>query len=139
MNFRIFLLSGALLGIPAGIVACASDDPPPPAVVTERNGLVLIDWTIDGHKNPEECDQSDADALLISIWTHDGAHVADFEQYCQVFESSVALDPGTYTAEALLIAPDGIERTLPVEIPPFDITGNDMFEVRIDLPSSSFY
>lgn len=138
MSPRVLLLPLAL-ALPACFITTESDDPPPPAVVYEASGTVVFDWSIDGAKNPDECDQSDADALLVSIWTESGAHVGDFEQYCQVFEASIELDPGTYEAEAVLLAPDGIERTTPVLIRAFDILGNDMLEVPIDFPASSFY
>lgn len=139
MSPRALLLTLSLsLGLPSCLITTESDEPPP-VVVYESSGVVVIDWSIDGAKNPDECDQSDADALLVSIWTESGAHVGDFEQYCQVFEASIELEPGTYEAEAVLLAPDGIERTTPIEIPPFDIYGNDMLEVPIDFPASSFY
>ena len=140
MNPRIFLLSVALLGVPSCIIASASDDPPPPVVTSESSGLVTIDWSITGDKNPEACDRSDADALLISVWSESGAHIGDFEQYCQVFQTSIELDPGTYKAEAVLIAPDGIERTTPIDLHEFDVSGNDMLDVApIDFPANSFY
>jgi hypothetical protein len=121
------------------LITTESDDPPPPAVVYESSSVVIFDWSIDGAKNPDECDQSDVDALLVSVWTDSGAHVGDFEQYCQVFETSIELEPGTYEAEAVLLAPDGIERTTAIQIPRFDLFGNDTLEVPIDFPSSSFY
>lgn len=137
MFARALFASTALL-LSACIITTESDDPPP-VVVTESSGVVIIDWSIDGLKNPDECDQSDADSLLVSIWTASGTHIGDFEQYCQVFEASIELDPGTYEAEAVLLAPDGIERTTPIEIAPFEIYGNDTLEVPIDFPASSFY
>lgn len=144
MNPRIFLLSVALLGVPSCIIAAAGNEPPPPAVVEEvveeASGLVTIDWSIHGDRNPNECDRGDAEALLISIWSASGAHVGDFEQYCQVFQTSIELEPGTYKAEAVLIAPDGIERTTTADIAPFAISDNDLLDVApIDFPASSFY
>ena len=138
MSPRAFFVSVVALLLPSCIVTTESDDPPP-VVVAESSGVVVIDWSIDGLKDPNVCDQSDADSLLVSIWTDAGVHVGDFEQYCQVFEASIELEPGTYAAEAVLLAPDGIERTTPIEIAPFDIFGNDMLEVPIDFPASSFY
>lgn len=127
------------LALPSCLITTESDDPPTRAGVHESSGVVVFDWSIDGARNPEGCDQSDADALLVSIWTASGAHIGDFEQYCQVFETSIELEPGTYEAEAVLLAPDGIERTTAVAIPSFDIFGNEMPEVPVDFAASSFY
>lgn len=139
MNPRIFLLSVALLGVPSCIIASASDDPPPPVVVEESSGLLTIQWSIAGDTNPAECGESDADALLVSVFSQSGAYIGEFEQYCQVFETGIQLEPGTYLAEAVLIAPDGIELTTPVDLPRFDIAGNDALELPIDFPASAFY
>jgi hypothetical protein len=138
MSPRVLLLPLAL-AVPACFIAAESEDPPPPAVVYESSGTGVFHWSIGGAKNPDDCDQTDAEALLVSIWTEAGAHIGDFEQYCQVFEASIELDPGTYQAEAVLLAPDGIERTTPVQIPSFDILGNDMLEVPLEFPASAFY
>lgn len=133
------LLLPLALALPSCLLTTDRDDPPPPAVLHEPSGVVVFAWSLDGAKNPDECDQSDTDALLVSIRTRSGSHIGEFEQYCQVFETSIELEPGTYEAEAVLLAPDGIERTTPIQIPPFDTFGHELLEVPIDFPPSSFY
>jgi hypothetical protein len=51
----------------------------------------------------------------------------------------IDLPPGEYVANAVLLGPDGRERTTEVDMEPFTIYGDDEFVVPIDFPARSFY
>jgi hypothetical protein len=112
---------------------------PEPVSRSEYTGTLLVDWTIDGVRDADECDQGDAVWLRLSVFTSDGHHVADFSDSCDHFATSVELDPDAYYAEAVLEDADGNERTTPVTIDDFSILGRDSLSVPIDFPASSFY
>ena len=137
MNRPIFLglaLSAALL--PGCVVA--ADDPGPGPVVADSGSLVL-DWSIDGSKNSDQCNQSDAATLDITVSTSSGAPAGEFQQSCSAFATTVDLPPGHYDAQAVLIDSSGHDRTTPVQVGSFTILGNDELSVPVDFPASSFY
>jgi len=109
-----------------------------PARVVDSGSLVL-DWSIDGSKNPDQCDQSDSVTLDITVTTLSGSPAGEFQESCRAFATTVDLPPGRYNAEAVLLAPDGHDRTTAVQTGPFTIYGNDELTVPVDFPASSFY
>lgn len=119
-------------------VASDEDDSSPPARA-EYAGALVLDWTIDGYTDADECDQGDATWLELSIYTSSGAHVADYSDVCDAFQTSVELEPGSYYAEAHLEDADGNPRTTSVVVDDFRIVGSDELTVPIDFPASSFY
>lgn len=129
-------LAVVLLSLPTACIFVGSETDPP--VYYESTGLLTLDWSIDGYQDPDECDQSDADTLLVSVWTLSGAHVGSFEDSCRAFVTSIELSPGTYEAEAVLLDPFGRDRTTAVLVE-FDIYGEDELSISIDFPASSFY
>ena len=102
-------------------------------------GTLVVDWTIDGSVDPDECDQGDAAFFTISVFTMRGAHVGDFTDHCAAFVTSLSLVAGSYYADALLEDPDGNPRTTVVRIDPFTIFGDDTLSIPVDFPASSFY
>lgn len=112
---------------------------PEPAPRNEYTGTLVVDWTIDGERDADECDQGDATWLRLSVFTSSGRHVADFSDACDRFATSVELGPNDYYAEAVLEDADGNARTTPVVIDDFSILGRDSLSVPIDFPASSFY
>jgi hypothetical protein len=132
------LLIAALLAssLPACIVV---DDDPGPALRPAEMGALVLEWTIDGVTDPDECDQGDASWLRLSLFTSSGRHVDDFVDACDAFATSVDLPPGDYYAEASLEDADGLQRTTVVTIDDFRILGNDQLSVPIDFPASSFF
>jgi hypothetical protein len=101
-------------------------------------GEAVVDWTINGDKNPSECRQSDARSVVITVYSRGGRTLGDFEQDCEAFETAIPLPPGDYTAEATLLDYDGYERTTSVAISPFSLYGDDTVVLDIDFPASSF-
>jgi hypothetical protein len=116
-----------------------AEDGPDPLPRSEFTGTLVVDWTIDGTTDGDECDQGDASWLRLSVFTGAGRHVGDFVDACHVFSTRVELDPGRYYADAALEDAAGRVRTTPVPIDGFTIVGNDTLAIPIEFPASSFY
>lgn len=104
-----------------------------------EGGAVVIDWTIDGSKDPALCDLSGTAAISIEIYTTAGQYAGTYEQHCDFFATSIELYPDRYEGDAVLIDPGGEERTTPVFFAPFRIYGGDELILPIDFPADSFY
>jgi len=111
--------------------------PPPPVMVSQ--GRAVIDWTISGAKDPDKCAQSSVGTIQIVVTDANGAPAGTFQQSCSAFSTSIALNPGRYTANATLLDPNGQARTTSVAIIPFTIRGNDSLNIPIDFPARSFF
>jgi hypothetical protein len=136
---RSLLSLTLLLSALPGCIFVADDEPEPVAARSEFTGTLLVDWTINGTTDPDECDQGAATWLTLSIFTSSGQHVGDFTDACDAFSTSVELDPGSYYADALLEDVDGAPRTTAVAIDDFSILGNDTLSIPIEFSASSFY
>jgi len=129
------------LALCAWLPACfiEADNGPGPAPVVTGSGSLVLDWSIDGSKNPDRCDQSDSTDLDITVTTESGALVGEFQQSCRAFATTIDLPRGNYSAEAVLIDSAGRDRTTPVQTGTFRIYGDDVLTVPVDFPASSFY
>ena len=85
-----------------GCIFVAEEDADPPAPRSNFTGALVVDWTVNGTTDGDECDQGDASWLRLSVFTSSGRHVADFADACDAFSTSVELDPGSYYADAVL-------------------------------------
>ena len=136
MNYRVLfcvILCGAF---PACFVDAGDGGGPGPVVVD--SGSLVLDWTIDGSKDPDQCDQGAASALDISVTDANGASAGEFQQSCRAFATTIDLPRGSYTADAVLVDSAGQDRTTPVQIRPFDILGGDELSIPIDFSAGSF-
>jgi hypothetical protein len=128
----------ALCALEPGCLVEADNGPgPPPAAV--GSGRLVVDWTIDGDKNPDQCDQSNATTIDITVTTASGAPAGEFQQSCQAFATTIDLPAGNYDADAVLLDPGGRDRTTAVQLGAFTIFGDDQLTVPIDFPASSFF
>jgi hypothetical protein len=115
--------------------ACNSSNPPAPLP-----GSVVLDWTIDGTKDPARCDASGAVTLQVSLVAAGSAVGGNFAQACAAFATTIDnLEPDNYTGSARLLDSAGNPRTTSVTLAPFDVIGNDTVTVAIDFPASSFF
>lgn len=121
--------------LPGCFVEGDNDRLPPDPVY---DGTLVLDWTIDGTTAPFECRQSDAATLSVTIERLRGAFVGEYEQDCSFFATSIDLRPNDYVAWAVLLDPEGYERTTTIEIDPFTIYGDDVLRIPIDFPPDSF-
>jgi hypothetical protein len=127
----------ALLFVPACTVE--TDHHPRRAVPVVSDGALVVDWTVDGSTDPDECAQGDAASIDIIVETVEGDRVGEFEDACEAFETSIDLAPGDYVANAVLLDPDGRERTTLVDMEPFTILGGADLVIPVDFPARSFY
>lgn len=102
------------------------------------SGRLIVDWTVDGTKDPAECDQGGADRIDIILHTGGGALVSDFQEFCDVFATSISLPPGAYTLDAALVDVEGFERTTAVG-DTFLIFERETSVSAIDFPADSFF
>lgn len=109
------------------------DDGPPP------NGTLVVDWTISGTTNDAECSQYGADSIQVTVDDDNGVDIGTFEQSCEAFAESISLEPGGYTASAVLVDSNGKPLTTAVPINRFTIDGDDEFDIPIDFPADSFF
>lgn len=124
----------ALLILAPSCIFVASDDSVSPA-----SGTLIVDWSINGLKDPDQCDQGNADAAHIAVISASGSVLGEYEQSCAAFAAAIELHPGEYAVDVVLVDPAGFERTTPVRVRPFTIYGADQLEIPVDFPASSFY
>ena len=119
----------------AGCTVTTTTDPP---VIVEGDGALVIDWTINGSTDPNQCNQSSATRLEIIVDPGVG-QPSTFSQDCDAFGTSISLAPGRYSASAVLVDENGTARTTQVDIDPFTIRENEELHTPIDFPASSFF
>ena len=111
-------------------------EPPRHAVA---RGALVVDWTLDDAKDPAECRQSSAASFDIAVDYAGGGSAGEFETDCEAFVTRIPLPPGDYVASAVLLDPDGNDRTTEIQLEPFTILEDADLHVPIDFPSDSFY
>lgn len=131
----LFASSCVALALTGCVVGTTTTDPP---VVVVGDGALVIDWTINGVTDPNQCSQASATTLEIIV-VPSGGHASTFSQDCEAFATSITLAPGTYSASAVLVDANGTARTTQVDINPFTIHGDDELHTPIDFPASSFF
>ncbi len=110
-----------------------------PVPVIPTAGVLIVDWSIDGLKDPNRCAQSASAAIEITVFYTNGVHAGTFQQACTAFSTSITLNPGSYSASAQLIDSAGGARTTPVSIDPFTLNPGDTLDIPVDFPASSFF
>ena len=125
------LRTAALLCLLAPACSVETRSEPAPAPVVVADGTLVVDWTINGTTDPNQCNQG-------AVTTIDGGFVGEFQQACSAFATSINLAPGSYTASAVLVDARGTDRTTEIPIDAFTIRDNSELDVPIDFPASSF-
>ncbi len=98
----------------------------------------MLDWTINGSTDSNQCNQASATRLEIIVDPGVG-QPSTFSQDCDAFATSITLAPGRYSASAVLVDASGSARTTQIDIDPFTIRGDDELHTPIDFPASSFF
>jgi hypothetical protein len=112
--------------------------PPPPIVIT--SGAVIIDWTIRGAKDTNDCQDSGATTLHVALADSSGALPTEYVQSCTAFATTISnLVPDTYTGTVELLDASGNARTTSVNLAPFDVIGGRTVTVGVDFPANSFF
>lgn len=138
-RFR-WLLPTALLSLVAlqGCVFDVDDDEDQVGAVGYYEGDLVVDWTIEGDKDPFDCDENRATDIVIDVTSISGRPIATFTQSCDLFEASVPLEEGDYAGSAALIDPDDFEVTTAVDLGAFSIYDGRETVVPINFPLRSF-
>jgi hypothetical protein len=109
------------------------------AVVAVPTGSVVMDWTINGAKDPAHCQISGAAVLHVSLHHAGGAFAGEYAQDCAAFATTIeGLVPDTYGGHVELVDQAGRPRTTSVDLAPFDVIGNATVVVDMDFPADSF-
>ncbi|HWA72676.1 MAG TPA: hypothetical protein VG937_10085 [Polyangiaceae bacterium] len=132
---KTFLAALALGLCSSSCLVETDSDPVPPA--SER-GSLIVDWTINGSRDPDQCDQGDAEAIDVVVYYANGETMAEYQASCRAFVTRIDLPRGQYAADAVLIDASGAERTTVVDMRTFEIFGGDELDIPIDFPASSF-
>jgi hypothetical protein len=136
MDYRILLGVGLSAVLPGCFVDAGGGGGSGPVVVD--SGSLILDWTIDGTKDPDQCDQADAATLDVIVSSANGASAGEFQQSCRAFATTIDLAPGSYSADAVLLDSAGEARTTSVPVHAFEILGNDELSIPIDFSAGSF-
>ena len=98
-----------------------------------------MDWTIDGTRDPAECQATGASTFNVTLFTSTGATAGQWQQGCTTFATTVdGLFPDTYTGRANLLDSGGNPRTTEVSLAPFDVVEGTAVTVPMDFPVNSF-
>lgn len=101
-------------------------------------GTLVFDWTVNGSKDPGQCDLGQVQDISITILTPDGAAVGEYRQDCRAMATSISLAPEFYDASAELLDSGDAPRTTTVTIPTFSIDSAEESRVSVDFPANSF-
>ena len=101
-------------------------------LVKADSGWLLVNFTIDGANNPEQCDQLGASVIGVKVTSADGTPAGDFQRACPSFYSTMELAAGRYSADAVLLDSAGNSRTSAVSLHDIQIVGGSPLEVPID-------
>jgi len=125
----------AALVLALGASSCAVESN---SVPVHESGSLVVDWTINGLRDPDQCDQGDAESIDVVVYHSDGAVMAEYQAECRAFLMRIDLPPGYYAADAVLLDASGVERTTVVDLQSFEIFGGDELSIPIEFPASSF-
>ena len=139
MRLALGIALVAFASTAAACTASVSPAPEPAPVVVTSTGTLTVDWSINGTKDPNQCNQGAAAAIQITVTDLNSNPVGTFEQSCTAFATSITLEAGQYAAQARLIDAVGTPRTTTIDINPFTILGNDELTTPIDFSASSFF
>lgn len=114
----------------AGCFFSSSDGP--------RLGTLVIDWTVEGSKDPEACAANAADRIDLVLRSWDGTVLDQFQENCEQFQTAVDLDPGDYEVDAILVDRHGDELTTSAR-DDVSVYSNRSSVSALDFPVSSFF
>jgi hypothetical protein len=92
-SFQILALSAAL-ALPACVIVDDGDD---------DAGLLSVEWTLDGLREPLDCDFFGADRLELSVYDIFDDLVVTQYAFCEDFGTSMGLEEGFYSVDATFV------------------------------------
>ncbi len=101
------------------------------------SGTLVVDWTVDGTKDPQACRDFGVDRVSVVLRTRSGAFVEELRPLCERFETALELVPARYLVDAVLLDFERFELTTTVfadaSVYDFETT-----IVPVGFPSDSF-
>lgn len=104
-----------------------------------KPGWLLVDWSIAGGRNVEQCDSSHSATVAVSVSAADGTSQGIHQETCFAFNATISLAPGDYAARAVLLDGAGNDLTSAVELQPFEIVSGVPSRIPLEFPASAFY
>jgi hypothetical protein len=130
------LLTAAALA--TGCEATITSAPPPPPLV--QTGEAVMDWTIDGAKDPARCRATGAATFHVALYGSNGSFAGEYVQDCSALATTISgLTADSYTGRADLQDSAGKARTTAVNLAAFDVIAGASVTVGLDFPSDSFF
>jgi hypothetical protein len=119
---------------------CSASVDARPSTPSEATGTVIMDWTIDGTKDPGQCAASGASQFDVSLYGSNGALAGQWVQDCAALSTTIGgLFSDTYTGQTTLVDPTGRPRTTSVQLTPFDVVPGTVATIPVDFPANSFF
>lgn len=135
----IFAACAALcLPLAAGCTVNTSNDPAP-TVVPATAGTFSVRWSIGGSFDPAQCDRYRAVTLDLRVYDSAGAFVQQQLVACSAMQSSVSLNPGSYTGTMTMTDGANTARTTTLNLRPFSVQSGATTTGDTDFPADSFY
>jgi hypothetical protein len=111
-----------------------------PVIVASGKGAVIVDWTLRGADDPDDCQVSGATTLHVSLSDSSGALPMEYVQDCAAFATTIGdLVPDVYTGTVELLDSSGNPRTTSVNLVPFRVISDTTITLAVDFPASSFF
>ncbi len=101
-------------------------------------GTLTVNWTIDGLREPLDCEDFGVDRLELVIYDPGGAVVDELSPFCEAFGVSVDLPEGSYFADVTLVDSFDRSATLTETLEALDIIEGTDLVVGVDFPVDSF-
>jgi hypothetical protein len=105
--------------------------------VSEDEGTLEIDWTVDDSFDPRACGDFDAFDLELVIYDDRQSVVDQVRVPCDDFGVEVDLLDGVYGIDATLLDRGGADVTTTVSIDDIDVYAGDVTPLHIDFPIDS--
>ena len=131
----IGLFSAVLLSL-SGIGCLSSFEEFPPDLET---GLLTVDWTIAGSRDPRRCATFGASEIELRIFDGRGDLAADAGAACEDFSSTLELIDGYYDAEVTMLDDAGHRLTRTLTLNDLDIRADTDLVSDLDFPASAFF
>jgi hypothetical protein len=133
-KFVHWAMVGALAFVACG---CADDDEDPIVVVPRDFGSLTLEWSIFGRLDPLDCADVGADRFELLVYDDFGVFFTEAEGPCEVFEFSLDLPAGRFSADATLV--DTFDRAVSTSttLDALDIIPNTDLVVSVDFPPGS--
>ena len=134
-SFSSACLVAVLLG------ACSEDDDwgpprPPPGGQPSATGTLIFDWSIEGAKDVEACDEAGA-VSFEAIIVDEGFVIGDVSAPCEDFETSVELYVDDFLSRASLLDADGVPALGRIIEDLFTIGDGQVTRILMDFPSAA--